>query len=98
MMRKYTSPLLLILTTFLIFSLASCTSSISEEKENIADQKSVVSEDVIEEEVIEEVAELKPAEFKVESLTVSPTEVMTYQKCTVTVDVTNIGEVKGIYL
>jgi len=38
---------------------------------------------------------LKPAEFKVEALTVSPTEVVAGTSITVTVDVTNIGEVEG---
>ena len=40
---------------------------------------------------------LKPAEFKVESLIVSPAEVITGRSSTVTVDVTNIGEIKGDY-
>lgn len=40
---------------------------------------------------------LKPAEFKVESFVVSPTEVTEGGSCTVTVDVTNLGEVEGDY-
>jgi hypothetical protein len=40
---------------------------------------------------------LKPAEFKTETLVVSPTEVLAGWSATVTVDVTNIGEVKDDY-
>ncbi|MFC1966339.1 alpha/beta hydrolase fold domain-containing protein [Chloroflexota bacterium] len=40
---------------------------------------------------------LKPAEFKVESFVVSPNEVTEGGSCTVTVDVTNLGEVEGDY-
>ncbi|MFC1959040.1 hypothetical protein ACFLV6_03940, partial [Chloroflexota bacterium] len=40
---------------------------------------------------------LKPAEFKTERLVVSPTEVVAGRSCTVTIDVTYIGEVEGDY-
>ncbi len=40
---------------------------------------------------------LKPAEFRVESLVVSPSEVVKGKSNTVTVEVTNIGEVEGDY-
>ncbi|HEY94936.1 MAG TPA: hypothetical protein G4O15_08375 [Dehalococcoidia bacterium] len=95
--KSYTIALLLILITLLVFSLSSCFSSTSEDKETIMDEKNTVTEDVVEEEVSEKQPELKPAEFKVESLDVSPDEIVTYEKCTVSVDVTNIGEVEGVY-
>lgn len=70
--------------------LASCTSAITEEEE-VTPQ---VQEEVAEQ---EEEKVLKPAEFKVENLVVLPDEVTAGESTTVTVDVTNIGEVGGDY-
>jgi len=75
----------------LAFSLFSCAPAGPE------DEEVIVEEEIAEEEVTQEEVLPKPAEFTVESLAISDDEIERYQSCTISVDVTNIGDVKGDY-
>ncbi|MFC2041800.1 CARDB domain-containing protein [Chloroflexota bacterium] len=60
-------------------------------------EEAATNEDVAQVEETEEEAQPKPAEFNTEALVISPTEVTKGRSSTVTVDVTNIGEIEGDY-
>ena len=95
-MKRHTIYLSVCCSILLAVSVFSCTPAVPEEEEAVVEEEEA-AEKLTEEAEPEEEALPKPAEFTVASLSISDDEIERYRSCTVTVDVTNIGEVEGDY-